>query len=97
MCGESAKELVRRCGVMGSPPRVRGKFLFSLFLGMLLRDHPRVCGESWPFVYDIVPLVGSPPRVRGKFLKSPAEATLFRITPACAGKVGGGDARGKHE
>ena len=53
---------------------------------LLLRDHPRVCGEkreSWP---TSTTAPGSPPRMRGKGQRLLAKNPEFGITPAYAGK-----------
>ena len=49
-------------------------------------DHPRVCGEKYPFLCANFFVLGSPPRVRGKGFQSFSAMMGRRITPACAGK-----------
>ena len=53
---------------VGSPPRMRGKGVVPIQQNVVIRDHPRVCGEKVldPFVLE--ELLGSPPRMRGKEL-----------------------------
>ena len=53
---------------------------------MVLRDHPRVCGEKLTFWCAYIDDGGSPPRVRGKVACHRRKNTPRRITPACAGK-----------
>ena len=54
------------------------------------QDHPRVCGEKQKKRALYLRSLGSPPRVRGKAGKDRVSGTSRRITPACAGKSGGG-------
>ena len=67
-------------------PACAGKSAGGLSIGVIERDHPRVCGEkrlNWPLQ---IRLIGSPPRVRGKGRLCDAQRIRRRITPACAGK-----------
>ena len=67
-------------------PACAGKRKEVLVGFVLLRDHPRVCGEKhFLLVHDSI-VVGSPPRVRGKVTASETTLDFWRITPACAGK-----------
>ncbi len=52
-----------------------------------IKDHPRVCGESFFSLFFLFFVLGSPPRVRGKSFFYIAIISTVRITPACAGKV----------
>ena len=52
-----------------------------------VEDHPRVCGENYPYQRQNAGDQGSPPRVRGKLLVEQQRQPLVRITPACAGKT----------
>ena len=54
---------------------------------VLLRDHPRGCGENLPDFKFSGDVKGSPPRMRGKLPSSIASSILYRITPADAGKT----------
>ena len=56
------------------------------FSRMLLRDHPRVCGEKRFSAVFQRAMSGSPPRVRGKVFQLRGQGIQTRITPACAGK-----------
>ena len=49
-------------------------------------DHPRMCGEKYPFNFHLVVLQGSPPHVRGKVGILDRVTSEVGITPACAGK-----------
>ena len=53
---------------------------------VLVRDHPRVCGEKPVDIVHSVLLQGSPPRMRGKGCKLLLERAQHGITPAYAGK-----------
>ena len=53
---------------------------------LLLRDHPRVCGEKGPARYIAALVWGSPPRMRGKDDEKADADILKGITPAYAGK-----------
>ena len=52
--------------------------------------HPRVCGENAASVSHDGLAWGSPPRVRGKPQWPMGPHHRHRLTPACAGKTGGG-------
>ena len=57
-----------------------------LLLGsLLLRDHPRVCGNHQSCPRSVEWPRGSPPRVREPHLPAILLCSLFGITPACAG------------
>ena len=49
-------------------------------------DHPRVCGEEYQLVGQILQGDGSPPRMRGRGKASAVKGRDLRITPAYAGK-----------
>ena len=70
----------------GITPACAGKSGMSSPRRLLLRDHPRVCGEKVCLIPCISDTWGSPPRVRGKGADCPADRDPDRITPACAGK-----------
>ena len=74
----------------GITPACAGKSDVRAIVCNSSRDHPRVCGEKHFRRAAGVFWAGSPPRVRGKA----AAGLTFRlspgITPACAGKSGGG-------
>ena len=50
------------------------------------RDHPRVCGEKPHILTKRLRGGGSPPRVRGEVIGVKSPISIFRITPACAGR-----------
>ena len=67
-------------------PAYAGKRKFSYSIAHAVEDHPRVCGEKQTFQPAEVCCEGSPPRMRGKALKKGLIPSLYRITPAYAGK-----------
>ena len=70
----------------GITPACAGKSVPLRPLGVVARDHPRVCGEKHLAAAESARPSGSPPRVRGKVCTELLEALEKRITPACAGK-----------
>ena len=52
---------------------------------LLIKDHPRVCGEQYRLSLPASPGSGSPPRVRGTAGSPVVTVPTARITPACAG------------
>ena len=54
------------------------------------RDHPRMRGEDTPRSPPPEWTSGSPPHARGRRPLLASQQRLLRITPACAGKTGGG-------
>ena len=67
-------------------PACAGRSFLSLVFQLLMKDHPRVCGEKLVRRHLIVECVGSPPRVRGEVNQVPEGTRRHRITPACAGR-----------
>ena len=57
-------------------------------------DHPRMRGEDRKIIFRHTPKWGSPPHARGRRRQSPQRHGIWGITPACAGKTGGGLIRG---
>ena len=86
-CGENnvIDEIVT--GIMGSPPRMRGKPNAPPDKHKANRDHPRGCGENVIKSGMLMSLIGSPPRMRGKRIVQPLYLPVARITPADAGKT----------
>ena len=70
----------------GITPACAGKSTVRWYAVLLMRDHPRVCGEKPSPVFLALFLSGSPPRVRGKVTSRAKIHTQEGITPACAGK-----------
>ena len=68
--------IIPACAGSSTPPRHR------LASGW---DHPRVCGEQYPFSCARLKFSGSSPRVRGAGLGLGFVAICFGIIPACAG------------
>ena len=72
--------------VQGITPACAGKSEELWFILHNQWDHPRVCGEKFPFFPIRLHRSGSPPRVRGKVGLLYNHNQTFGITPACAGK-----------
>ena len=70
----------------GITPAYAGKSVAQAALNVIMRDHPRLCGEKqMPSIRSQSPL-GSPPPMRGKvYIKDDRQLTAG-ITPAYAGK-----------
>ena len=66
VCGEKRQQLKKGDWEKGSPPRVRGKAAFKVWIFRPIWDHPRVCGEKSIVLKFNNVKMGSPPRVRGK-------------------------------
>ena len=49
--------------------------------------HPRVCGEHWPRLKNVVAVHGSSPRVRGTLPRHLEPVPIRRFIPACAGNT----------
>ena len=76
--------------VKGITPACAGKTDAISDYSIVLRDHPRVCGENISFHFSLQSARGSPPRVRGKLSDRSYSNWKPRITPACAGKTSRG-------
>ena len=68
-------------------PACAGKTILALLPAVIVKDHPRVCGENPVHRQALRRLLGSPPRVRGKLALLDLGEVQVRITPACAGKT----------
>ena len=73
----------------GITPAGAGKTLSSAVTLLLVRDHPRRCGENHCTPSPRLNVFGSPPQVRGKQISFDLFSLRFRITPAGAGKTAG--------
>ena len=71
---------------VGITPAYAGKRVFHRQNGSDSRDHPRVCGEKFPFKVLPDRNSGSPPRMRGKVYCTMPWLLCQGITPAYAGK-----------
>ena len=71
---------------MGITSACAGKSFFASSISSSIEDHPRMCWEKIKGAFSYVSEWGSPPHVRGKVLTQTITNTIFRITPACAGK-----------
>ena len=78
--------VVRRNGRPRITPAYAGKRGAAGSIGSRSQDHPRVCGEKAPPMYNSVCAKGSPPRMRGKDNGVVASGDNYGITPAYAGK-----------
>ena len=77
-----------KCGNrQGITPACAGKTDVLAVIGILVRDHPRVCGENCEPLHAEKGGQGSPPRVRGKPARVAPPEQPAGITPACAGKT----------
>ena len=56
---------------------------------LVLRDHPRTCGEKGFALTISSVTIGSPPHMRGKGMYEILKQYEYRITPAHAGKRSG--------
>ena len=70
----------------GITPACAGKSHSIFAKKVVVRDHPRVCGEKLFKASEITGYLGSPPRVRGKAVDFLGGLEVVGITPACAGK-----------
>ena len=72
---------------LGSPPRMRGKPLFSALGGNNSRITPADAGKTIEVEAYSRIVEGSPPRMRGKLVRGSVTAIRLGITPADAGKT----------
>ena len=70
----------------GITPAYAGKSRTLWISDRSQEDHPRLCGEKHMEVYAICDITGSPPPMRGKVFLAPLVLSVYRITPAYAGK-----------
>ena len=78
---------VRQPEIRGITPACAGKTGSQKRKGLVIGDHPRVCGENLRILFAAAAIAGSPPRVRGKHKHDLSAIQGKRITPACAGKT----------
>ena len=71
----------------GNIPAYAGKTTIAVQLGNQHKEHPRVCGENFPFLYRIRLIRGTSPRMRGKLLNKLPIQIKHRNIPAYAGKT----------
>ena len=67
-------------------PAYAGKSSGGFRISFRLGDHPRLCGEKLCFSQTLLCHLGSPPPMRGKDITATWATSIFRITPAYAGK-----------
>ena len=70
----------------GITPAYAGKSVFVSSGGLLLWDHPRLCGEKGFGLFPQPLHTGSPPPMRGKVVTGQNHGIKVGITPAYAGK-----------
>ena len=70
----------------GITPAYAGKSVAQAALNLIMRDHPRLCGEKPESRLRCWWLWGSPPPMRGKVSSDAPFSSRARITPAYAGK-----------
>ena len=85
MRGKVSAERARRNNT-GITPAYAGKSCILPSMALLVKDHPRVCGEKWRWPTSCRTAEGSPPRMRGKAKIRRGCLQKHRITPAYAGK-----------
>ena len=71
----------------GIIPACAGNTIAVLSIGVVLRDHPRVCGEHHAPGEHAGGAEGSSPRVRGTPQDAPPRSGRMGIIPACAGNT----------
>ena len=86
-CGENGLQISKFIGRLGSPPRMRGKHLDSVFRRCVCGITPADAGKTPTFVPAVVEVIGSPPRMRGKRRGGGELSGGDGITPADAGKT----------
>ena len=67
-------------------PAYAGKSYHAWYVVVVIRDHPRVCGEKVNSSAMVALTAVSPPRMRGKGCHCKITPLLAGITPAYAGK-----------
>ena len=67
-------------------PAYAGKSLLCHACLFAEQDHPRLCGEKSTLVLCMYTNMGSPPPMRGKGVSGFSLTSVYRITPAYAGK-----------
>ena len=75
----------------GITPAYAGKSVPLRPLGVVARDHPRVCGEEPAPAGQSLIYRGSPPRMRGRGIFATLALRVRGITPAYAGKRQSGE------
>ena len=74
-------------GDYGITPAGAGKTQLPRLQELMLKDHPRRCGENHQRTHGCRCGQGSPPQVRGKRTAVDFDGGSIRITPAGAGKT----------
>ena len=87
MRGKERPKTLEAC-LAGITPAYAGKSYHARYVVIIIRDHPRVCGEKYNRVFQQFNKLGSPPRMRGKGNNGNVQIAQAGITPAYAGKRG---------
>ena len=95
LCGLGSPPLTRERRVrsrciqtsVGITPGHAGKTAYLPFLSKSAEDHPRLRGKDRFSTPDSPAVEGSPPLARERLLQVKNPRSLWRITPACAGKT----------
>ena len=87
MRGKAVNGIVKY-NTLGITPAYAGKRSYNQRRTVLLKDHPRLCGEKQKIRHHVSIVTGSPPPMRGKVQDAPYIYIYLyiRITPAYAGK-----------
>ena len=85
MRGKAYRQKIRH-HVLRITPAYAGKSIRRTTMRVLLRDHPRLCGEKRSSHSFKKLSMGSPPPMRGKVTRFTTQSHNARITPAYAGK-----------
>ena len=72
--------------LFGITPAYAGKRIKRLAVKSTAWDHPRLCGEKFNQLFNVMCTIGSPPPMRGKVKTGNVIRIFCRITPAYAGK-----------
>ena len=72
--------------IRGITPAYAGKSCEWAEFATTEEDHPRLCGEKRQELRKNPLIQGSPPPMRGKVIHTLVRITVYRITPAYAGK-----------
>ena len=72
--------------ILGSIPACAGKPVLRAVGLVVVRVHPRVCGEAAASARVLDPALGPSPRVRGSRARCEPPPIRLRSIPACAGK-----------
>ena len=95
MRGKGVKPCNERVG-MGITPACAGKRAIHNTVQLLVRDHPRMCGEKPTLRCPCLPCRGSPPHVRGKAVPPLLVSDRYEDHPRVCGEKGPQTMKGGH-